>query len=59
MADWPGRLNVRVNAHDPEKWVPVFEKDHAQARVYPVKAAPSRQLTTIRPPPISPLTSAG
>ena len=46
MADWRASLNVRVTAAD--EW----------ARIA-VKAAASRQLTTIRPPPISPLTSAG
>jgi hypothetical protein len=42
-----------------QPWLELRGTATEPVRVYPVKAAPSRQLTTIRPPPISPLTSAG
>src|SRR5665647_1642703 len=35
------RLNVRVMAHDPEKWQPVFGKDHAQAKCCLLYTSPS------------------
>jgi hypothetical protein len=30
---WPGQLTgIKALEHDPEKWVPVFRKDHAQTK---------------------------
>jgi hypothetical protein len=38
-ADYIGRLDRRE--HDPEKWVPIFRKDHAPPKIYSA-------MTTIR-----------
>jgi len=41
------KRKIFISEHDPEKWAPVFGKDHAQNKIAKAKCEPSGSLISL------------